>query len=161
MSFEMKRPLASTSNSHPPSPTQANDDLIPLSHLALDLDPGEPWPLFLGRRGIAFQPDRCGRDSITVTDVARLIAERRADELRQRERLRVAEEEMVAQDRARRALIWRGVAADRLPVGVSASTAMLAAAKDAQPKRQSVLEEALSNSGEITYHSYLTSEDAS
>jgi hypothetical protein len=38
---------------------------------------------------------------------------------------------------------------------------MLAAAKDAQPKRQSVLEEALSNSGEITYHSYLTSEDAS
>jgi hypothetical protein len=40
-----------------------HDDLIPLSILRLDLDPGEPWPLFLGRRGIAFRPDRIGRDA--------------------------------------------------------------------------------------------------
>jgi hypothetical protein len=66
-------------------------DLIPLSVLRLDLDPGEAWPSFLGRRGIAFQPDRCGRDSITVTDAARLIAERRAQELKKQQHLKVAE----------------------------------------------------------------------
>jgi hypothetical protein len=38
-------------------PTSA-DDLIPLSHLALDLPtPAEGWADFLGRRAIAFRPD--------------------------------------------------------------------------------------------------------
>jgi hypothetical protein len=123
---------------------RTNDDLIPLSVLQLDLDPGEPWAVFLARRGIAFRPDRIGRDAVTAGDAQRLLAERRADELRQQQHLKVAEEEAVAADQARRALIWKGVPADALPVGVSASSVMLQAAKEAEPKRTTPLEHALS-----------------
>jgi hypothetical protein len=46
--------------------------------------------------------------------------------------------------------VWAGIPADRIPDGVSPATAMLAAAKDAQPRRKSVLEHALDNSGEFS-----------
>jgi hypothetical protein len=136
-----------------------HDDMIPLSILRLDLDPNEPWPLFLGRRGIAFRPDAIGRDAISAGDAQRLIAERRSDELRQRERLRVAEQELVADDERRRALIWRGVAADRMPAGVAPAAVMLQNDRDLQPKRRTVLEEALSNDGSLTYHAWSTEDD--
>ena len=122
-----------------------HDDLIPLSVLQLDLDPGEPWPLFLGRRGIAFRPDRIGRDAVTAGDAQRLIAERRAQELKKQRRLKVAEEEAVAADQARRALIWKGVAADRMPEGVAPAAAMLQSARDAQPRRTPTRNEWLFN----------------
>jgi hypothetical protein len=117
-----------------------HDDLIPLSVLRLDLDPGEPWPLFLGRRGVAVRPDRIGRDAITAGDAQRLIAERRSDELRKRAVLKSQEEEAVEADRLRRAQIWKGVAADLMPDGVAPAAAMLQTARDAQPKRTTPLE---------------------
>jgi hypothetical protein len=53
-------------------PTSA-DDLIPLSHLALDLPtPAEGWANFLGRRAIAFVPDDLGRDCVRRQDARRL-----------------------------------------------------------------------------------------
>jgi hypothetical protein len=48
---------------------------------------------------------------------------------------------------------WGGVPATAIPEGVSAASAMFAADRDARPRRQSVLEEALSNSGGYTFHS--------
>jgi hypothetical protein len=112
-----------------------HDDLIPISHLALDLVPNEPWPSFLGRRGIAFRPDRVGRDSVTVTDAARLIAERRSDELRKQQHLKVAEEEAIERDRAFRAALHPGIPWYALPDGVSYGQAAAAAEAAQQPQR--------------------------
>ena len=133
---------------------RTNDDLIPLSVLQLDLDPGEPWPLFLGRRGIAFRPDRIGRDAVTAGDAQRLIAERREQELKKQRRLKVAEEEAVEADRVRFAQIWKGVPADLMPVGVPPAAVMLQNDRDSQPRRQSVLEASLANSDTLTYHEW-------
>ena len=47
----------------------------------------------------------------------------------------------------------RGVPADRLPPDVLPAAAMLQAARDNEPRRRSVLEEALDNDGSLTYHS--------
>jgi hypothetical protein len=70
----------------------------------------------------------------------------------------VAEREAIEADQQRRAQIWRGIPADLIPVGVSASSAMLQAAKDAQPRRQSMLEESLAGET-LTFHSYPTAPD--
>jgi hypothetical protein len=93
-----------------------------------------------------------GRDCVRRQDARGLLDEKRANELRKAKLRQLAEAEAVEADQRRRALIWRGVPADALPVGVSAGDAMAAAARESLPNRQSQLEEALSNSGEITYH---------
>ena len=130
-------------------------NLVPLSHFALDHpQPPEGWANFLGRRAIKFLPDDLGRDCIRRQDARRLLDERRADELRAAKHRQVAEAEAVEADRLRMAQIWKGVSADQMPVGATPASVMLAAAKDAQPKRRTPLEEALSNDGGITYHSY-------
>ena len=136
---------------------------VPLSVLALDLaEPAEGWSNFLGRRAIKTIPDDLGRDSITRGDARRLLDEQREQELRQAARRRLAEQEAVEADERRRASIWQGVPADRLPVGAAPASVMLQAARDSQPRRQSVLQEALSNSEGMTYHSLApTPEDAS
>jgi hypothetical protein len=136
------------------------DDLIPLSVLQLDLDPGEPWPMFLGRRGIAFKPDRIGRDAVTAGDAQRLLAERREAELKARKRQAVLEQEMVEADELRRSQIWKGMSADLMPPGVAPAAAMLQNDKDSQPRRQTPLEEAFSGSG-MTYHSWPQEDEAS
>jgi hypothetical protein len=130
-------------------------ELIPLSHFALDHpQPAEGWSNFLGRRGITLRPDDIGRDSIRRSDAQTLLYERRAEELRQRAAARQQEQEAVEADERRRALIWKGVPADAVPVGATAASVMLAAAQAAEPKRTSVLEHALSNSGSMEYHAY-------
>jgi hypothetical protein len=91
---------------------RAADDLIPLSHLALDLP-----------QAIRFQ-------------------------------------EAVEADSKRRASIWERLPADQLPVGVAASTALLAAAKDAQPRRLTPLEESLAGRS-MTFHPFPAAEDES
>jgi hypothetical protein len=132
-------------------------DLISLVELSLSLpEPSEGWALFLGRRGISFRSDDLGRDSISRGDAKRLLDEQRADELRVRALRAQRERQAVEQDRVRRAQIWRGIPAIDLPVGVSASTAMLAADHDTQPRRTSVLQEALAGKS-LTFHSYQTS----
>ena len=131
-----------------------------LSVLALDLAvPVEGWPLFLGARGIAIIPDDLRRDCVSRGDALRLLDEKREQELRQAALRRLAEQEAVEADERRRASIWQGVPADRLPVGAAPASVMLQAARDSQPRRQSVLQEALSNSEGMTYHSLAPTSD--
>ena len=68
------------------------------------------------------------------------------------------EQEQVEADQLRRAQIWRGVPADSLPPDVLPATAMLQAAKDAQPHRRSMLEESLGG-GTLTYHPLPSGQD--
>jgi hypothetical protein len=134
--------------------------LIPLSHLALDLPvPPEGWPNFLGVRGIAIRPDHIGRDAISSHDASRLIGEQREAEIRRQKLAKLADEEAVEADRQRRAQIWQGVPADQLPADVPPVVAMTAAAKAAQPRRRSVLEDSLSNSGTVFHPIQSSPED--
>jgi hypothetical protein len=131
------------------------DDPIPLSHLELDLDPPSAggWTAFLNAKGIEVVVDDLGRKAISRSDARQLFDEHRAAEARKREVLERQERRAVEADRLRRASIWGGVPADHMPPGVAPAAAMLAAAHDERPRRMSVLQEALSNSGELTYHS--------
>jgi hypothetical protein len=134
------------------------DELIPLSHLSLDLPtPPEGWPVYLGRRGVSFTSDDLGRDSVSRGDAKRLLDEARADELRRRAQREVAEQAAVEADQLRRARIWQGVPASAIPEGVSAGDAMAQAAKDGVPRRRSMVEEAFEGSG-TTFHPWPTEE---
>jgi hypothetical protein len=63
-----------------------NDQLIPLSELALDLDaPGGGWPAYLVARGVPILEDDIGRPSIARSDARQLFVERRESEARARE----------------------------------------------------------------------------
>jgi hypothetical protein len=136
------------------------EQLIPLSVLALDLPvPGDGWSAHLAGRGIEISTDDLGRLSVSRSDARRLFDEHREHEERKAELLRAADEAAEEYDRARRAQIWKGVSADAIPRGVRAGDAMIAAARQAQPKRQSPLEEALSNSPEMAYHAYPANPD--
>jgi hypothetical protein len=129
-------------------------DLVPLSVLALDFGgvPPEGWPDFLGRKGIAFVGDDIGRDCVSRRDAQILLAEKRQNELRAVKHRQMQEQQAVQDDERRRALIWKGLPADRLPVGASAGEVMAAAARDgARPRRTTVLEDALSGAG-TTFH---------
>jgi hypothetical protein len=138
------------------------ENVIALSVLQLDLQqPPEGWAAYLGRRGITLRPDDIGRDSIRRSDAQMLLHEQRASELRAVQLRQLAEAEAVEDDKRRRALIWKGVSATALPEGVSASSVMLQAAKDSEPRRTTPLEHALSNSGGMTYHAYGPAEDES
>jgi hypothetical protein len=123
---------------------------LPLSVLALDLaEPVEGWPIFLGARAIAIIPDDLGRDSVSRGDARRLLDEKREADLRQAALRRLAEQEAVEADERRRAQIWQGVPAAALPPDASPASVMLQAAKEARPKRTSVLEESLSGGGMV------------
>jgi hypothetical protein len=136
-----------------PGVTVAAADLIPLSHLELDHPrPPEGWPAFLGRQAIAFVPDDIGRDSIRRSDAQVLLHEQRAAQIRAVKLRQLADQEAVEADQLRRALIWKGLPADALPPGVAPAAVMLQSDRDAQPRRTTPLEEALSNSGTLTYH---------
>ena len=69
------------------------------------------------------------------------------------------EQRAIEADRLHRSQIWQGLPADSLPVGVAPAAAMLQAARDDQPKRQSPMEEAFSGKS-MTYHAW-PSEDES
>jgi hypothetical protein len=136
-------------------------DLIPLSHFALDHpQPPEGWSNFLGRRGITLRPDHIGRDAISSHDAQVLLHEQRSAQLRAVKLRQLAEAEAVEADQLRRALIWKGVSADHMPPGVAPAAVMLQADKDSQPRRQSVLQHALANTGEMVFHPMGGDEDA-
>ena len=63
------------------------------------------WPIFLGVCGIAIIPDDLGRDCISRRDAARLLGEKREDDLRRAALRRLAEQEAVEADELRRAQI--------------------------------------------------------
>jgi hypothetical protein len=125
-------------------------DVIPLSHLELDLPtPVEGWTVFLAARDIEVTLDDIGRMAVARVDARILLAEKREREAEQARRRKLQEAQAVADDQIRRSRIWRGAPAVE---GVRAAEAMLQAAHDARPKRQSVLQHALGNSGELVFH---------
>jgi hypothetical protein len=132
-----------------------SSDLIPLSHLALDLaePPAEGWHVYLAGRGVEVTLDDIGRMSVSRGDARQLLIEQREAEARKREVLERNEQQAIEADRVRRASIWGGVPAAAFPDGVSAASVMLTAAHDARPRRQSPLQHALANSGELAFHS--------
>ena len=132
--------------------TAVPTDLIPLSHLELDLPaPTLGWLIELDRRGIEIVLDDVGRKSVSRDNAKMLLDEQREREVRQREAAARNEQLAVEADRVRLASIRRGVPAVDLPPGVAPATAMLAADHDAQPKRTSPLQEALAGEA-MTYH---------
>jgi hypothetical protein len=156
MMFRTSTPAAEPA----PDVVASADDGIPISLLALDLGaaPAEGWAAHLINRGVPVELDDIGRPAISRDDARLLIIERREAEERKARQRKLAEAKAVADDQLRRASIWTGAPAVE---GVSASALMLQADKDAQPRRQTPLEEAFSGST-MTYHSYpATPEDES
>jgi hypothetical protein len=150
-----------TSTVTEPAPAEVPDPsgLIPLSVLQLDLPaPSGGWDAFLAGRGIAIVSDDIGRKSVSRGDARMLLDEQHEAEARKREVAERQERQAIEADRVRRASIWGGVPATAIPEGVSAASAMLTAAHDARPRRRSVLEDALSNSG-TTLHSFQSTPD--
>jgi hypothetical protein len=140
------------------------DHPVPLSVLELDLDqaPAGGWAAYLADRGIELARDNVGRLAVARQDARTLLAEKREDEERRREAAARQEQQAIEQDQERRAQIWRGVPASLLPADVHPASAMLQSAKDdARPRRQSVLQHALSNSEGMTYHSFRSVPDES
>jgi hypothetical protein len=141
----LSRPLTVIVPAEPP---------VPLSHLELDLPaPVEGWAVFLAGRGVEVTLDDIGRMSVSRGDARQLLIEQREAEARKREVLERNEQQAIEADRVRRASIWGGVPATAFPDGVSAASVMLTAAQDARPRRQSPLQHALANSGELVFHS--------
>jgi hypothetical protein len=135
---------------------------VPLSVLALDLaEPAEGWSNFLGRKAITTIPDDLGRDCISRQAARRLLDEQREQVLRQAARRRLVEQEAVEADEQFRAQLWGGVRADRMPSDARPAEVMLAAARDAQPRRQSVLQDALAGGGAVYHPIHQPAEDES
>jgi hypothetical protein len=91
--------------------------------------------------GRGVEADDLGRRSVSRKTARRLFAEQAAAERRQRE----VQERRDAKfaELAAANPVWAGIPAPSDWDGVSAETVMLQAAKDAQPRRRSVLEHAL------------------
>jgi hypothetical protein len=94
--------------------------------------------------------DDIERRCVTRETARALFAERAEAERRQREAQERREAEL--HEQAANNLPRGGVPADRIPDGVSPASAMLQAARDAELRRRSVLEEALDNETDLTYH---------
>jgi hypothetical protein len=92
--------------------------------------------------------DDLGRRCVTRSTARGLFAERDEAERRRREVEQRHQAEAVEQ--AARNPVWTGVSVS-VPDGISAASVMLQAARDALPRRQSVLEHALANEGEFEY----------
>ena len=142
-----------------PAPVDVIDpaSFIPLSHLELDMPaPTSGWLIELDRRGIAVVSVDVGRLAVSRDDARQLLSEHRvqqeADEARRRAVREKQERKAVEADRAFRAALPKGLPWYEMPDGVSPAEAWRAAELAAQPKRTSVLEETLSNSGTMVYH---------
>lgn len=94
--------------------------------------------------------DDLGRRCVSRETARRLFAERAEAEHRQREAQERREAEL--HEQAANNPPPTGIPADRIPDGVSPAAAILQAAKDAEPRRQSVLESALANRDGLVYH---------
>ena len=95
--------------------------------------------------------DDLGRRCVSREVARRLFADRAAAEVRWREAQERQDAGYAAQVAANP--VWPGIPAGQIPDGVAPALAMLTAAKDALPKRQSVLEHALQDrDGAIEYH---------
>lgn len=133
-----------------------NDEPIPLSVLALDLaEPGDGWTAYLAGRGIKTLSDDIGREAVSRGDAKVLLDEQRALAQRRNEMLAAADAAAEQHYREWRAELFSGIPADAFPEGARPAEAMLAAARGAQPRRESVLETALSNRDELVFHPHV------
>jgi hypothetical protein len=89
--------------------------------------------------------------SVSRSDARQLLTERRENEARAREVAAQQERQAIERDRQFRAQLGVGIPWYEIPAGVTAAEMWAAAEKDAQPKRRSVLEEALAGEG-MTFH---------
>jgi hypothetical protein len=131
-----------------------NADLVPLSHLSLDLDePATGWLAYLSGRGIEVVADDIGRSSVSRDDAKQLFDEQREAEVRKREVMARIERQAEEKDRAFRAALPRGLAWHEVPVGLTPAQAMAAGdpERDRRPRRRSLLEESLEG-GTLTMH---------
>jgi hypothetical protein len=147
----------------PPADVVAADDTIPLSHLELDIDaPGNGWGAYLADKGINVVLDDLGRLSISRGDARTLFTERREAEAHAREVMARNEQAAVQRDQEWRAALPRGAAWYDVPPGVHPATAMLQAAKDAQPRRTpSQVEWLFGETDTMVYHELPAEDDAS
>jgi len=97
-------------------------------------------------RGVLVVEDDLGRPSISYADARRLVSERREAAARARELAERHDQELEEQ---RLASLHVGVPA--VP-GELPSTALLMSARDERPRRQSMVEHALSNDGGFVFH---------
>jgi hypothetical protein len=129
------------------------EPLIPLSVLQLDLLAPSigGWNHYLAEWGIKVVNDDLGRDCIARGDARRLFEEKWAAEEKAREVAARNEQRAIELDQQRRAQIWKGVPASAMPLGALPASVMLQTAKDARPKRTSVLEDALDGGGLVMH----------
>ena len=90
-----------------------------------------------------------GHAALSPLDAERLFLRMKRDQAQAREEL---EQRLVAADEEFRSRLWGGLPADQLPIGVSPAAAMFAADRELTPRRESVLQHALSNGGQPVYH---------
>jgi hypothetical protein len=132
-------------------------ELIPVSHLALDLPvPAESWSVYLHGRNIPVVVDDIGRDAISRDAARQLFTEHRENQVRAREvaarqeqQAIEQEQQAIEQDQRFRARLYRGQPWHAFPPGVTAGEAWAQAEKDSRPRRRSVLEDALTNQGTV------------
>jgi hypothetical protein len=137
-------------------------DVIPLSHLELDLAaPVEGWRPFLAAGNIEVLSDDVGRLSISRGDARQLFDECRENEARAREVAARQELQAIEADRRWRSQLPRGLSWLDIPDGVLPAVTMTAFDRAAQPKRRSVLEDSLSRSGTVFHPFPAPDEDAS
>jgi hypothetical protein len=137
------------------------DDLIPISHLALDLaEPAIGWRAFLADRHIPIVTDDVGRDAISRDNARQLFDEKRAHERRQHEAAVRTEQAAIAADKAWRSQLPVGMPWYDVPAGVLPVVAMTAAARDEAPRKRSMVEDLLDRRDTMVFHS-MQGEEAS
>jgi hypothetical protein len=127
-----------------PDVKEPSEELIPLSHLALELlEPPIGWTAYLASRGIDVIDDCIGRAAITAADARMLITEKREAEVRNREAMERREAQLIQQDRLRRASLPTGIPAGMVPDGLRPAEAMMLAGESSAPRAMSVREQLL------------------
>jgi hypothetical protein len=135
-------------------------DLVPLGELAVEgfgwggfvASPFDAIAVLAGQLGEEVVLDDLGRRCVSRQVARRLFTERAEAEAKRQEMQERIDAEYL--ERAAANPVWAGITADQVPAGVTAAEAMMMAGalEDAQPRRQSVLEHALANDGEIEFH---------
>lgn len=129
--------------------------LIPLSHLELDLPaPVTGWLVELDRRHMTVITDDIGRACITHADARQLFAEHLEAQAHANRVRAEADREAVRRDREFRAQLNPGIRWHDMPGGghLLPVAALTAAAREAEPHRETVLDHALSGEQGIWFH---------
>jgi hypothetical protein len=141
------------SDQQAPAPNVA-PELIPLSHLELDLNPPtDGWAAYLAARDIGIVLDDLGRASVARDAARGLFSERREAEAKAREHAAAAERQAIEADQQWRAQLPHGLPWFEVPEGLHPATAMLTVARDEDPRRRSLAEDLDRPDGGVTFHS--------